>query len=116
MFRSTIISTVLATTYFGTAAAFIGDATLFRPAIGACGAVSVDSDSVVALSPSQYANGTHCLQHILVHANGRTVDAIVVDLCPDCGSGSIALSPSAFFKLAPIDTGTGIIHVTWEFE
>lgn len=51
-------------------------ATLFRPAIGACGAVRVDSDSVVALSPSQYANGAHCLQHILVHGEYQAIYSI----------------------------------------
>ncbi|CAL1698871.1 unnamed protein product [Somion occarium] len=115
MFRSTLTAIVLAATYFGTASAFTGDATWFHPGLGACGAVSVDSDLVVALSPSQYANGAHCFQHILVQVNGKSVDATVVDLCPGCASGSIDLSPSAFQRLASLDVGR-IHNVNWNFE
>ena len=49
----------------------------------------------------------------LAIANGKSVDATVVDLCPDCASGSIDLSPGAFNQLASPDTGR--IHVDWNF-
>ena len=44
----------------------------------------------------------------------RPVDAVVVDLCPGCASGSIDLSPAAFEQLA--DLSVGRIEVTWDYE
>ncbi|KAK7685468.1 hypothetical protein QCA50_011332 [Cerrena zonata] len=105
---------VLVAAYIGVAAAFSGDATWFHTGLGACGRHNVDSDHIVALSPAQYANGAHCGQRITVHANGKTVDATVVDLCPSCASGSIDLSPSAFQQLANLDVGR-LHNVNWNF-
>ena len=45
---------------------------------------------------------------------GAFVDAVVVDLCPGCASGSIDLSPAAFEQLA--DLSVGRIEVTWDYE
>ncbi|OBZ73956.1 Allergen Asp f 7 [Grifola frondosa] len=123
MFFNTFVSTIFAAAFLaGTTHAtpiarsgFSGDATFFNPGLGACGANSVDSDHIVALSPSEFASGARCFQHIGVHANGQFVDATVVDLCLGCASGSIDLSPSAFGVLA--DLSVGRLHgVTWDFE
>lgn len=47
--------------------------------------------------------------------NGKTVDATAVDLCPECASGSIDLSQSAFMALAPLEVGR--LHgVVWNFH
>ncbi|KAK0457304.1 RlpA-like double-psi beta-barrel-protein domain-containing protein-containing protein, partial [Desarmillaria tabescens] len=83
---------------------------------GACGAYSQNSDSVVALPLSLYANGANCWKHIGVinAANGKWVDAVVTDLCPDCESTHIDLSEGAFSQLDSLDTG--VIDVTWYYE
>ena len=74
MVRAVTSLFVLAATYIGTAVAFTGDgkthidevcpflivfplATWFHPGLGACGRQNTDADRIVALSPSQYANG-----------------------------------------------------------
>ncbi|OBZ68318.1 Papain inhibitor [Grifola frondosa] len=115
MFSKTLISTVLAAVFFGTANAYSGQATYFEPGLGACGAYSQPTDLIVALSPSEYVGGAHCYQHIGVNYNGNFVDATVVDECPGCASGSIDLSPSAFEQLAPLSAGR-LYGVSWNYE
>ncbi|KAG7443396.1 uncharacterized protein BT62DRAFT_903468, partial [Guyanagaster necrorhizus] len=81
---------------------------------GACGAPSQNSVLVVALPPSLYADGANCWRHIGVINNGLWVDAVVVDLCPDCGDSHIDLSSGAFTQLGTLDMG--VIEVTWSYE
>lgn len=89
----------------------------------------------MALSPYEYLNGRSCLKNITVQCmfytlvsgccmfltltcttdNDQSVDATVVDLCPECASGSIDLSMSAFAALAPLDVGR-LRHVVWNFN
>ncbi|EPQ53852.1 riboflavine-aldehyde-forming enzyme, partial [Gloeophyllum trabeum ATCC 11539] len=88
-------------------------ATWFTPGLGACGANSLSTDFVVALSPSDYAAGAHCFTHITVNFNGAATDATVFDLCPGCAPGSIDLSPAAFSALASL--GAGRVKVDWAF-
>ena len=46
--------------------------------------------------------------------NGHSVSVIVADVCPGCGSGSMALSTNAFEALiGPI--GNPDVIVTWSF-
>ncbi|KAI0078594.1 hypothetical protein K474DRAFT_1706323 [Panus rudis PR-1116 ss-1] len=121
MFRVALAIFVLATTAFWPSSAapaavkLTGDATFFEPGLGACGAFSSPNDLIVALSPSDYAGGSHCFRHILVNWQGRTVDATVVDLCPSCNPGSIDLSPAAFQQLASLNAGR-LTGVNWNFE
>ncbi|RYP44619.1 hypothetical protein DL768_008940 [Monosporascus sp. mg162] len=103
-----------------TAVAFTGDMTFFTPGLGACGRVNTASDPVVALAPAQYGsfpnpnNSPQCGRWITIHGNGRTTAAQVVDLCPECASGSIDVSPVIFDDIAPLDVGR--VQVTWEFQ
>jgi expansin (peptidoglycan-binding protein) len=90
-----------------------GDATYFHVGLGSCGAYSVDTDYVVALSSAMRAQG-HCWQHITVAYQGRQVDATVVDTCPGCAEEGIDLSPAAFQALAPLEAGR--IQVDWWFN
>ena len=46
--------------------------------------------------------------------NGRSVSALVQDICPGCGSGDISLSIEAFVEIVgPI--GVGRVNVAWSF-
>ncbi|KAL1741307.1 RlpA-like double-psi beta-barrel-protein domain-containing protein-containing protein [Schizophyllum fasciatum] len=101
----------------GAVSAFNGAATWYYTETGnagACGAYSKNTDPVVALPPSQWANGAHCWQHIGIWYGNRWVDATVVDLCPSCEGNHIDLSPGAFNQLASPDTG--LIQVYWNWE
>ncbi|KAJ8469780.1 hypothetical protein ONZ45_g16779 [Pleurotus djamor] len=99
--------------FVATVNALGGDATFFQPGLGACGANSLSTDLIVALSPSQFAGGANCFKHIKVNFNGRQIDATVVDLCPGCGGDGIDLSPTAFELLENPDVGR--IQVDWNF-
>ncbi|KIJ32815.1 hypothetical protein M422DRAFT_183951, partial [Sphaerobolus stellatus SS14] len=75
---------------------------------GACGTVHKDTDHVVALQTSQYANGVQCGRTITItdNATGKTAVGTVADECPTCdGSGSIDLSESLFEVFAPTSQG-----------
>ncbi|KAK7685469.1 hypothetical protein QCA50_011333 [Cerrena zonata] len=115
MLRTVVTLTMLATLYARTAIAYTGEATWYHAGKGACGFVNKASDHIVALSPYEYLNGRSCLKNITVQYNDRSVDATVVDLCPECASGSIDLSMSAFAALAPLDVGR-LRHVVWNFN
>ncbi|TFK36110.1 RlpA-like double-psi beta-barrel-protein domain-containing protein-containing protein, partial [Crucibulum laeve] len=88
-------------------------ATWYWTGVGNCGAHSVDTDYIVALSTAEYNNGSHCWKHITVCYEGKTIDATVVDSCPSCSQYSIDLSPSAFEALAPRSKGR--IQVSWNY-
>ncbi|KAK7447429.1 hypothetical protein VKT23_014139 [Stygiomarasmius scandens] len=80
---------------------------------GACGAPLKNSDLVVALPESRYEGGKHCWKHIGIHYQGKYVEAVVSDMCPDCEWNHIDISEGTFQQLA--DLGTGVIDVTWDF-
>ena len=86
---------------------------------GACGNYNSDSTPLVALPAQYWGNGgsqpsQYCGQYIQVNRNGRTVNAIVADLCPTCvGSDSIDLSSGAFNQIASPDEGS--VSISWKF-
>ncbi|KAF8339274.1 RlpA-like double-psi beta-barrel-protein domain-containing protein-containing protein, partial [Amanita rubescens] len=80
---------------------------------GHCGAQNKDSDMIVALSMSEYANGMHCGKRIKISYSGKTILATVADSCSGCSQYGLDLSPAAFKALAPI--GAGQIPVTWSY-
>ncbi|KAI2607226.1 RlpA-like double-psi beta-barrel-protein domain-containing protein-containing protein [Hypoxylon fragiforme] len=92
------------------AVAFSGDMTYFKTGLGSCGAVSKDTDPVVAMSPNQ--NG-HCGKLIKINYSGKTATATVVDKCPGCSGDSIDVSTAVFTQLAPLSTGR--VAVTWDY-
>ncbi|KAF8520733.1 RlpA-like double-psi beta-barrel-protein domain-containing protein-containing protein [Hysterangium stoloniferum] len=84
---------------------------------GACGQVHSDSDHIVALQTSTFANGAHCGASITITdtSNGVTATGIVADQCPGCnGPGSIDLSQGLFEVFAP--DSAGVFPVTWNFN
>ncbi|KAK0497554.1 RlpA-like double-psi beta-barrel-protein domain-containing protein-containing protein [Armillaria luteobubalina] len=106
---------VVATLSISMVNAFTGDATYYYPngGLGACGTPLQNSDYIVALSPDQYVGGANCGKVIRVSYEGRTVDVIVRDLCPRCGTNGIDLSSYAFQQLADLDIGR--MQVTWDY-
>ncbi|KAI9148231.1 Papain inhibitor [Paramyrothecium foliicola] len=102
------------------ALAFNGDMTWFEPGLGACGWTHNRGNPVVALSPAQFGqhsnpnNAPVCGKWITITANGRTTAAQVVDLCPECVSGAIDVSPAIFDDIANL--GVGRIKVDWWFQ
>ncbi|KAK8035234.1 RlpA-like double-psi beta-barrel-protein domain-containing protein-containing protein [Apiospora rasikravindrae] len=92
-----------------------GDMTYYNPGLGSCGLTNADGDTVVALSPSQYAEHPDaCGKKIVINYGGKTATATVVDKCPGCNTDSIDVSPSVFQSLESLDAGR--VQVSWSFE
>ncbi|KAJ1648008.1 hypothetical protein IWQ61_010037 [Dispira simplex] len=95
-----------------------GEATFFTPGHGSCGGTNSETELVAALSaqfmqnPANPNNNERCGTKIRVTgASGTTVDAIIVDTCPECAIYDVDLSPKAFNAIAnPVD---GRVPVTW---
>ncbi|KAF8528572.1 RlpA-like double-psi beta-barrel-protein domain-containing protein-containing protein [Gautieria morchelliformis] len=97
-----------------------GDATFFRPAVGACGDTNTVADLVVAVSFDFFhsfgpqTNGNPiCGRQIQATApGGKTVTVTIKDKCAACAQFDIDLSPAAFDQLA--DRSVGRLHrVKW---
>ncbi|KAG0049000.1 hypothetical protein BGZ83_006143 [Gryganskiella cystojenkinii] len=97
-----------------------GDATFYDPSVknsvgqfseGACGFAFINSphDLVVALNKPDFGDfadvsrSPACGQCLHVKGPNGTVQVQVVDMCPECASGSVDLTSSAFAVLAPLD-------------
>ncbi|KAK1364366.1 putative ripening-related protein 1 [Heracleum sosnowskyi] len=84
-----------------------------------------DNTRVVALSTGWYNGGSRCLNKIIISANGRSVDAQVVDECdstmgcddehdyqPPC-SNNIVDASKAVWKALGLDGNVGEFDITW---
>ncbi|KAJ1971421.1 hypothetical protein H4R35_005267 [Dimargaris xerosporica] len=90
----------------------------------ACGGKYEDTDLVVALDTSQFADGAgddlydnnpNCGRTVEVTRGGKTIQVKVVDQCTTCGDASLDLSPAAFKELEA-DLDKGELHdYTWKF-
>ena len=87
-----------------------GWATFYRPAaLGAC--MLPQPRLHVALNPRDYARSRLCGGTIRITRGGRSVTAVVTNLCPECPAGAVDLSPAAFRRLArPVE---GRVRVRW---
>ena len=101
------------------ALAYTGDMTYFAPGLGSCGATSIETDLIVAISAARMNNAGNpsnnplCFKHITITGpNGNTEDATIVDTCPGCTEDSIDVSPAVFEALAPL--GDGRVTVNWD--
>jgi len=70
-----------------------------------------DDLDVAALNADQFEQAAYCGACARVTGPNGTVTVRIVDLCPDCGSGHLDLSPSAFEKIAPLEAGR--VDTTW---
>lgn len=120
MVSSTLLALVLAATSAVAAPVHkrqAGQATFFQAGLGACGWHNSGSDKIVALTPSQYADGANCGKQIWITnpSTGRTQTATVADLCPTCeGSQDLDMSWGLFSALG----GTrrqGVFQMNWGF-
>ncbi|KAK1927541.1 RlpA-like double-psi beta-barrel-protein domain-containing protein-containing protein [Papiliotrema laurentii] len=88
---------------------------------GACGTVHSDWDKVIAIDSNGYwsdyasnSNSPNCGRWINIKNtnNGKTVTAMVADVCPTCVSdNSLDLSLGAFTAIA--DEADGSVPITW---
>lgn len=67
----------------------------------------------VALSPSEYNNAGGCGGYLEVHGPDGSVRVKVIDQCPECATGHIDLSETAFAKLAPLSAG--LINISYTY-
>jgi len=79
-----------------------------------CSYPSPPSDQLfVALSPSEYNNAGGCGGYLEVHGPDGSVRVKVIDQCPECATGHIDLSETAFAKLAPLSAG--LINISYSY-
>ncbi|MFD0517978.1 expansin EXLX1 family cellulose-binding protein [Paractinoplanes durhamensis] len=80
---------------------------------GNCSFPSAPADDLfVALGPDQYSNGAACGTYLDVTGPKGKVRVKVLDSCPECGTGHLDLSRTAFKKIgAEVD---GIIPITYK--
>jgi expansin len=67
----------------------------------------------VALSPSEYNSAGGCGGYLEVKGPDGSVRVKVIDQCPECATGHIDLSETAFAKLAPLSAG--LINVSYTY-
>jgi expansin (peptidoglycan-binding protein) len=66
----------------------------------------------VALSPSEYDSAAPCGSYLEVNGPDGSVRVKVVDQCPECATGHIDLSATAFARIAPLSAG--LISVSYQ--
>ncbi|RWR77979.1 putative ripening-related protein 1 [Cinnamomum micranthum f. kanehirae] len=85
-----------------------------------------DSELVVALSTGWYSGGSRCMKNININANGRLVQAMVVDECdsmngcdsehafqPPCRNNIVDASRAVWDALAIPEDKIGKYDITW---
>ncbi len=86
-----------------------------------CGTSSTNEDLVCAISQSLYNSNAnsesvsdYCGKTITVTYQGKSVTVKVVDSCESCSEEDLDFSPTAFEKLASLDTGE--IEIQWSWD
>uniref|UniRef100_A0A7N0V0A9 Ripening-related protein 1 n=1 Tax=Kalanchoe fedtschenkoi TaxID=63787 RepID=A0A7N0V0A9_KALFE len=85
-----------------------------------------DNTPVVALSTGWFDNQSRCLKHIVIHGNGRSVKAMVVDECdstrgcdadhdyqPPCPNNIVDASKAVWSALGVPQSQWGGLDITW---
>lgn len=81
---------------------------------GACSfGPSPDAMNVAALNAPDYANAAWCGACADVTGPNGSVRLRIVDLCPECPSGNLDLSPQAFSQIAAMEAGR--VAIDWSF-
>jgi expansin (peptidoglycan-binding protein) len=79
---------------------------------GNCSYVGPPADGLfVALGPSQYAAGAACGGYLDVTGPHGRVRVKIVDQCPECATGHLDLSRTAFARIA--DPVAGLVSITY---
>ncbi|KAI8890575.1 hypothetical protein K501DRAFT_168688 [Backusella circina FSU 941] len=101
---------------------FSGTATWYDPVpsqggnLGSCYGKSINKDmAIVALNSKQYGNLNEnsdlCGSTIKITGPAGTTTATILDACPECGYGSLDLTPAVFKKVVgDLDIGMGDIE------
>ncbi|KAF9956020.1 hypothetical protein BGZ72_003094 [Mortierella alpina] len=94
---------------------FSGRGTWFTDKTGSCNTPFDTNDMIVAMNEAQMGGTAQCGKTVKITYNGKTVNARVVDTCPQqyCSSGALDLSQAVFKELAPLDQG--VINLKWQF-
>ncbi|KAK0521920.1 Lytic transglycosylase [Tilletia horrida] len=111
--------------YPQTGRVFSGEGTYYNMAGGitACGGQYTDDDMVAALSGSLFDSSSPggnpnanalCGKKLRVSYHGKSITVTAVDRCEACAFGDLDFTPTAFSRLASIDTGRiDGIHWRW---
>ena len=79
---------------------------------GACSFDASPGDlDVAAMNASQYGDSSVCGECVAIDGPKGKVTVRIVDKCPDCNTGHLDLSESAFAKIA--DVSAGRVSITW---
>jgi len=80
---------------------------------GACSFDPSPNDLMVAaMNAPDYDNAAVCGEYVSVSGPLGAVNVRIVDLCPECQTGHLDLSPQAFAQIA--DLPQGIVPITWQ--
>lgn len=93
-----------------------GEATFYggNTAGGACSFSTYTIPSgLYGTATANWDNSADCGGCVAVTYSGKTVTAMIVDECPNCGTNHLDLFEDCFVELA--DESLGIIDVTWEY-
>eukprot|EP01087_Luapelamoeba_hula_P007621 TRINITY_DN185_c0_g1_i1.p1 TRINITY_DN185_c0_g1~~TRINITY_DN185_c0_g1_i1.p1 ORF type:complete len:118 (+),score=21.97 TRINITY_DN185_c0_g1_i1:58-411(+) len=107
-----VFATLLALLVIGVAA-FSGRGTWYYPGLGACGWTNNNGQYVVALNAAQWDNKAHCGAKVSISAQGKSVTAEIVDLCPGCPYGGLDMSPATFQALGNLNQG--VLNINWNY-
>ncbi|KAL5494558.1 hypothetical protein ACEPAI_19 [Sanghuangporus weigelae] len=72
---------------------------------------------IVALNSQQFVSGfpgPSCGHRIRIDANGKSVDAVIVDECPDCPYAGLDLTEGLFSQFADLDDAN-VITGSWDY-
>lgn len=100
---------------------FQGDATTYGGQIlgGSCGFKKIWTNENknfkygVAINAKQYDNSLSCGKCVNIKYNNRNINAIVVDICPECAYGDLDLFTETYNELIQEDPGRK--KISWEF-
>ncbi|KAL5536164.1 hypothetical protein ACEPAF_4269 [Sanghuangporus sanghuang] len=84
--------------------------------VTACGWTFSNNAEVVALNSQQFVSGfpgPSCGNRIRIDANGKSMDAVIVDECPGCPYAGLDLTEGLFSQFADLDAG--VITGSWDY-
>lgn len=86
----------------------------FADGSGACSFDATPNDLLVgAMNFPDYQASGACGACVAIDGPDGSVTVRIVDLCPECESGHIDLSPEAFSKVA--DLSLGVVPISWSY-
>ncbi|RKP37037.1 RlpA-like double-psi beta-barrel-protein domain-containing protein-containing protein, partial [Dimargaris cristalligena] len=93
---------------------YSGQATWYKPGLGACQNTHGEGELVAAINLRQWNKDVVCGTCVQIKGFlGGTVKVKIVDLCPECNHGSLDLSPAAFKHISLLTVGRLPIEWTW---